>query len=359
MLRTTYGNEDETFSIPPKTKFLYEDFKSVAETSTYRVYNARARASREWHTIRVFDCTKEYVKANGDNAAALFVQELLWLQRRYPGSVFTNTFEICENGKQMSCATLSYLPLGCQLDESEEIINPKDAKVIEKMLSDVLSDVEFLWKDLQLRKILDTMGPENISFIKEKGRFFLSNWAKILERAPLRDNDLTETVTVLPEESKKKKLSFQDLAAEIKALAFAVLKMNKVEYSGLQSLLALPNLQASAGDAAVKSVLKDVFPDSEKLQELIGKMLSPDLKNLTNLEELRIKEEGNQHSSNLIKSNLVEEESKQLQSKTESFSPNKSSSAIGIYSALFISLTLFLNRKYCFKADARLVFAPE
>src|SRR5690606_26368843 len=103
-------------------------FKFVAETSTYRVFNARARASREWHTVRVLDCTKYYAKANDDHAATLFVQELLWLQQRYPGSVFTNTFEISGNGDQMACATLSYLPLSCQLSGTEEVINPKDPK---------------------------------------------------------------------------------------------------------------------------------------------------------------------------------------------------------------------------------------
>ena len=68
----------------------------------------------------------------------------------------------------MTCATLSYLPLSCQLGETEEVINPKDSKVIQKLLSDALLDVEFLWKDLHLRKILDALGPENISFIKER-----------------------------------------------------------------------------------------------------------------------------------------------------------------------------------------------
>jgi len=65
----------------------------------------------------------------------------------------------------MTCVTLSYLPLSCQLGETEEVINPKDSKVIQKLL---LFDVEFLWKDLHLRKILDALGPENISFIKER-----------------------------------------------------------------------------------------------------------------------------------------------------------------------------------------------
>ena len=264
MLPKSNEKEDKQFIIPPKTKLLYEDFKLVAETSTYRAFNARARASREWHTVRVLDCTKEYAKANNDHAATLFVQELLWLQQSYPGSVFTNTFEISGNGNQMACATLSYLPLSCQLSGTEEVINPKDSKVIEKLLSDVLRDVEFLWKDLHLRKILDALAPENISFIKEKGRFFLGNWAKIYEKAQSESSNL--------------------------------------------------------------SALAEGFPDSDKLRALIGKMLSPDLHHLPNLEELMVKEERTQHSFK-----LVDEESKQLQGKTQGVSPNKQSTIIGIH----------------------------
>ena len=106
--------------------------------------------------------------------------------------------------------------------------------MIEKLLRDVLSDVQFLWKDFQLRKIVDALGPENISFIKETGRFFLGNWAKIYEKAQSEAGDLPFTM---------------DLASEI---------------GGLRSL--------------------------------IGKMLRLDLQNLPSLEALQVKEEVIQHS---------------------------------------------------------------
>ena len=306
--------------ILPKTKLLYEDFKLVAETSTYKVFNARARASREYHSIRVLDCTKDDTKANGAHAATLFIQELLWLQHRDPGSVFTNTFEISENGSQFACATLSYLPLSRQLDGTAEIINPKDFNTIEKLLSDVLSDVEFLWKDLQLRKILDTLGPENIYFIKEKERFFLGNWGKIYEKPQPTASNLSATSTYASETTKNKKVSAQDLAEEIQALAFAVLKMNKVNCDKLQDLLAAPILQIATYDFMMKSALKKSFPESEKLRGLIGRMLSLDFQNLPKLEELRVKKERTPHSSD-----PVFEESKQLQGETQISYPKKSS----------------------------------
>ena len=156
MLPKNQEKENTKFAISPKIKLFYEDFEFVAETSTYGVFNARARTSGEWHTIRVFDCTKEYAKANGDHAAILFVQELPWRQQCYQGSILLNTLEISGNDNQIACATLSSLPLSCQLDGTEEIINPEDSNVIEMLVNHVTSDVEFLWKELHLRKIRHT-----------------------------------------------------------------------------------------------------------------------------------------------------------------------------------------------------------
>ena len=323
--------KQEQFTIPPKTKLFYEDFKLVAETSTYRVFNARARASSEWHTVRVLDCKKEYVEANNDHAATLFVQELLWLQQSYPGSVFTDTFEISGNGKQMACATLPYRPLSCQLSGSENVINPNDSKVIEKLLSDVLSDVKFLRKDLHLENILDSLGPENISFIKEKNRFFLGNWAKIYEAAQFEALNVSTATTYAAEPAKNKMLSPQDLAEEMKALACAILKINNLDYTALETLQAIPNLETSVYNFAVQSLLTKCFPDSEKLRSLIGKMLSPDFRNLPNLEELIVKEDKPQPSSNPVK-----EESKQLQGETQSRTLNKSSTIMSIIHPIFI-----------------------
>mgnify|MGYP000880085874 CR=1 FL=1 len=158
----------------------------------------------------------------------------------------------------------------------------------------------------------------------------MGNWAKIYEKGQ-EVSGPSVTTTYVSEAKKNKKLSSQDLAEEIKALAFAILKTNKVDYVGLQSLLAIPNLQTSVYDFAMKSALAEGFPDSKRLRSLIGKMLSLDPQNLPNLEELKVKEESNQHLSK-----LVAEESKQLPGETQSGSPNKPSTIIGIILPTFI-----------------------
>src|SRR5690349_10868539 len=121
MLPKDDTKEAKKFVVPPKLKFLYENFELTAETSTYRVFEAKARTSQEKHTIRILDCTKELVKSNFNQTATLFVQELLWLQYRNPGSALINTFEISDDGTQIACATRSCVPLQCQFSENKEV----------------------------------------------------------------------------------------------------------------------------------------------------------------------------------------------------------------------------------------------
>ena len=66
-------------------------------------------------------------------------------------------------------------------------------------------------------------------------------------------------------EQRTKKLSSQDLAGEIKALAFVILKVKKVKCDKIQNLLAIPNLQTAVYDTSVKLTLEEGFPDSIKL----------------------------------------------------------------------------------------------
>jgi len=237
--------------------------------------------------IRILDNTKEFVNKNYDNVATLFIQELLRLQYIQPDSILINTFEISENGKQIAYATLPYLPLSFPLDDNQQVINPKDPKVIDKLLKDVLSDIEFLWKDLQMRKIMDILGPENICFMKEKDAHYLGNWAKILEYSASGTENLANTTTNLNQDLPEKQLTSQDLAAEIKALAYAVLKLNKQEYDDIEGLRAIRGLNSNVYDLAVSTKLSDIFKDSIPLQNQIAKMLSLDPQNLPSLEELK------------------------------------------------------------------------
>ena len=282
-------SETQKFSIPPKLKFTYEDFIPIAETSSYRIYEAKPRGSPQKHIIRILDKTKEFVKRNHDLAATLFIQELLRLQYLYPGSVLLHTLEISEEGKQIACATLPYVPLSFQFDEAKEIIKSDDSRTIEKLLSDVLCEIEFFWKDLEIKKVMDVLGPENICYLKEKDGFFLSNWGRILENSSAAGENTEMTHTQVSEVSNSQ-LTSKELAAEIKALAFLVLKLKKIDDTDLKQLSQMPNLKSTIYDYAVKETIAEKFKDSKRMQNLIEKMLSLNPQNLPSLEELKSKE---------------------------------------------------------------------
>ena len=116
------------FVIPLKLRSIYKNFELIPKTSSYRVFDTEACDSKEKHRIRVLDRPKEFVKKECDLSATPFVQDLHYLQSRYPGSILINTFEISNDSQKLDCA--AYLPLSYQLDGSTEVFNPKDPHLI-------------------------------------------------------------------------------------------------------------------------------------------------------------------------------------------------------------------------------------
>lgn len=285
-------------TIPNKLKIKYECIRSITGTDTYTAIEAKTRNSKAKHTIRVLDRKREFAKSNFENSATLFNQELLRLQCLHPGAVLVNSLVVSEKSSQISCATLPYLPLSTQTEDNLSVIEPKDPKTIEKFISDVILEIEFLWKNLPRRRVVGIIDAKNICFMKDKNVFFVSDWVKIFERG-VSD---TENKGVEAIEASPRKLKNQDIAAEIKALAIIALKLRNMDETRLKKL----DTPAENNDNLLKTVLREYFGDSEKLQDLLEKMLSLDPKNLPNLEELKSKQIMAQQSRDLLRGNAEE-----------------------------------------------------
>ena len=269
---------DKTYSVPPKTAFMYQDLEPRAETASYRTFEAETRISlQEKHLIRILNPTKDF-----DSAATLFIQELFHLENRCPGTVLIGTLEICTERKQVACATRQHGLMNIQPDQIQESVHRKDPKMIEKLISDVLSDVEFLRSELLMKDVACLIEPENIFHL---GEFYLTHWDKILQQRE-------ETTTI----SVGSKLTSQDLVAEIRALAFVLLQMMNAETEELKLLLS-SKVRESTYKSAVEASAKEGFGDLPKIQNLIERMLSYHPQNLPSLEELHIKEAAIQNSS--------------------------------------------------------------
>ena len=147
---------------------------------------------------------------------------------------------------------------------------------------------------MHIRKIMDVLGPENLCSMEEKRAFCLGGWSKLFE---IGANDLLTSVAPTTTSLQGKNLTSQEMPGEIKALAVAALKLNKIKFKELEEMR---NKDSSKYDSEINSVLQICFGESTKLQNLVKRMLSLDPKNLPNMEEIRIKDSEIQASTNPI-----------------------------------------------------------
>ena len=128
--------------------------------------------------------------------------------------------------------------------------------------------------------------------MKEKEAFFLSDWSKLFETGT---DDLSMKVAPTTTSLQGKRLTSQELAGEIKTVALSVLKLNKINFSKIETMRQVPDRDSEEFAFIVERTLTKSFGEEKKgLQQLIGKMLTLEPRNISNLEELRIKDVGSQ-----------------------------------------------------------------
>ena len=277
-------------TIPLKRASAHENFEQKAASLSYRVLGAKSRNSREKSMIKVLDNSKQSPNKNIAHQNTLFLKELLWHQTRVPNSILTHKFRISSNGKQMTCATPLSTPLSKQTEGGQEIQNFKDPQVIKKFFSDILSDIRFLRNNLHFGKIEDILTPENITFMKNKLAFFLGNWLKIHETEPVSD----ALSTLQPESSPQNQLVSQGIAAEMRALALLILKLQEGNCSlQLNSSMIDQNIRNTSDDVDVKveKILAAAgvasYNNLNDRQSLIEQSLCPKSQNAKSLEEFK------------------------------------------------------------------------
>ena len=282
------------FEIPPKLRLDYFDFKLIQQTTSYGLFEAKCRNSDALHMIRVLDPTVEFVSNNYDFAATLFIQELLRLHSLIPDAVFINTFEISSNGKSMAYASRPYYSLKFESDQCDQLREcSKNPNIIENLIRDVICDIEFLRKDLQLTNIMDSLGLESIYFMQDKKTFFVGNWTKLYEaemdNSALNSNYLTSMSMI-----SDPKITSQVLSRELKKVAYAALEWKEIDYAELE-VIKIPK----AYDFAVKAMLSDILEESDQLYLLLKRLLSLDPQNLPTLQELKESEESRRRRNDL------------------------------------------------------------
>ena len=139
-------------------------------------------SSNEQHMIRLLDAAEEeLIRDNHQLTVNLFFEELFHLGSILPGAILTNESEINTDNKLFAYAMRLYVSLSDQIEGKEQFIDVKDPNIIARLISDIISEVEYLWKTWNIRNVLNLLGPEDICYMKDKKTFFLSNWAKLAQ----------------------------------------------------------------------------------------------------------------------------------------------------------------------------------
>ena len=278
----------ETTPITPKLRLIYTDFKFVTQTTSYKVFQAKScYAPFGFHIIRALDTSSEFVKNDFNVAATLFIKELLRLYSLYPDHVLIDTFESSEDGRRMAYAVLPYTTLSQHVNNSTASFKKNDVldpRVIQKLLRDSLTDIEFIRKNISLISLHSILDPNNICYIAEKNAFFLSNWSKTYENDP--EEELSTSSVFLSQESLQKTLTSQEISKELSALALTVLKIDGIDCKDLELFIAASKNPLMC-DAGVKGMVVDAFKNSEYIKDLMIRMLSKDPLKLPRLKEIR------------------------------------------------------------------------
>lgn len=115
-----FENASLISALPNKIKLVYTDFKIINQAALITVVEAKPHNSQLKHAINILNLTKGFQNETPNSKdAAFFCKNLLQLQLIYPNSIMINTFQICQAGKQISCATFPHYPLSSQLKENE------------------------------------------------------------------------------------------------------------------------------------------------------------------------------------------------------------------------------------------------
>ena len=189
---------------------------------------------------------------NFGTTASLFVQELLYLQQKYTGSVLTETFELSDNGQLMACALLPTQP----------VLRTKNNN-IEELIPAIRADLAFLHNQFQMSKTIETLGMASIHGFDTQ--YFLIDCAKYLHLAtskPVLDIKLSGTVQLLP-----------SIEEEERALALAILHSHNANVATLETLRALNPIYHNMEVTKLLNQTIGPAENNAKLHDILASML--------------------------------------------------------------------------------------
>ena len=211
----------------------------------------------------------------------LFMQELLHLCSTQPDRVLFNSFIFQE--LTIAYASRSHASIKSELEWNKT--KPENEEVaplnLQKMICDVVTDLECLWKERKMRTFGSSINLDNICYSSKSQKYWLENWADTYDKAM--------AVVSLVEDSDVH-LASQDIAEELSAIGLTLIELKGINRAYIEKLRKNHHeIDENEYHLAVEKELFKYF-DQEKekeLMRLILRLVSRDKRQLPTIDELK------------------------------------------------------------------------
>ena len=287
--------------VTPKLIATYPSFKLISQTSSYQILEAFLPNTNQKHTIRALDIHSKFVQQYWNIAATLFIQELLRLVYIQPEAVLIESFEICN--ERMAFASLPYEPLRCESQNHAELNGGMNEMIegegvgpdynMEKMIIDLLSDIEFLMKDLRANSCSKLLTPQNIFRFDSSSTYFVGDWIRSFD---LETNFASEPNAQINMVALQSNQTRSDMSEEIYNLGMFMLQLCGLSKQEHDDLRKIKETNSKFYTGALKEILTNDVKQPEQVKRTLERMLSVNPKNRPNLEEIKLRGEASNYS---------------------------------------------------------------
>lgn len=178
----------ENCVIPKKLALASTELKFCSQIGKFYTFNSVSKSDHKRLTIKVLDTNKCGSKAQINMNATAYCQETLQLCCTHPKRVSIASFQVNDSKFGFSMQRYSTMKQKIKGNEegniSEEAQNDKtpDQSIdTEKMLKDLIENVQSISKTFSVDDPKSLFQLENICSFDECTTFFLSNWTKFVK----------------------------------------------------------------------------------------------------------------------------------------------------------------------------------
>ena len=216
--------------IPPKLRMAYTSIKLISAhvrlNGTTSIFEAKSTVTNELHTINVLQTSSVSTRGEEDVLSTLFLQELLHLCSTQPELVIISSFIMDDNTFAYSLRSSTTLKAQLEAQKNNNSEEKSTLINIPRMISDVVSDVEFLWKERKIRGFGSAIRVDDIFYDCNNKKYWLGNWTNIFCQSML--------VTSYEDNSNDESLTSQDISEELSALGLLLKELKELTYPSME-----------------------------------------------------------------------------------------------------------------------------